>query len=134
MAREKTNLLSEIERVYKERDQRESINLAQEYMDHFLSGTPVPGIEAEWALYQALLPEISLAEVDAVAATWSEPGNTVLLVLRPEGSGAKSDDDLESELQAQLAAADTLVVDPYGGRGSRRAADGHDPYGGQHHQ
>ena len=113
LAREKTNLMSVIERVYKERDQRESVNLAREYLDHFLSGTPVPGIEAEWELYQALLPEITLAEVDAVAATWSEPGNTVLLVMRPEGSSAKSDDDLEAELQTQLAAADTLEVDPY---------------------
>ena len=113
LAREKTNLLSAAERVYKERDQRESANLAQEYADHFLSGTPVPGIEAEWDLYQMLLPQISLAEVDAVAASWSEPGNTVLLVMRPDGSDGKSDDDLESELQAQLAAADTLEVDPY---------------------
>ena len=48
LAREKTNLLSAAERVYKERDQRESASLAQEYADHFLSGTPVPGIEAEW--------------------------------------------------------------------------------------
>ena len=111
--REKANLLSAVERVYKERDQMESANLAQEYTDHFLSGTPVPGVEAEWALYQALLPQISLAEVDAVAATWSEPGNTVLLVMRPEGSDGKSDEELESELQAQLAAADTLEVDPY---------------------
>ena len=113
LAREKTNLLSAAERVYKERDQLESANLAREYADHFLSGIPVPGVEAEWALYQALLPQISLAEVDAVAASWSEPGNTVLLVMRPEGTDGKSDDDLESELQAQLAAADTLEVDPY---------------------
>ena len=113
LAREKLTLMSEIERVYKERDQRESANLSQEYADHFLSGTPVPGIEAEWDLYQELLPQISLAEVDAVAASWSEPGNTVLLVMRPEGSDGKSDDDLESELQAQLAAADALEVEPY---------------------
>ena len=113
LAREKTNLLSAAERVYKERDQLESANLAREYADHFLSGIPVPGVEAEWALYQALLPQISLAEVDAVAASWSEPGNTVLLVMRPEGTDGKSDDDLESELQAKLAAADTLEVEPY---------------------
>ena len=33
--------------------------------------------------------------------------------MRPEGTDGKSDDDLESELQAQLAAADTLEVEPY---------------------
>ena len=78
LAREKINLLSAIERVYKERDQLESANLAQEYTEHFLNGTPVPGVEAEWELYQELLPQVSLAEVDDLAASWAEPGNTVL--------------------------------------------------------
>ena len=113
LAREKITLLSAIERVYKERDQRESTDLAQEYADHFLSGIPVPGVEAEWEFYQELLPQISPAEVDDVASSWAEPGNTVLLVMRPEGSDGKSDDDLASELQAQLAAADMLEVEPY---------------------
>ena len=112
----------------------ESANLAREYADHFLSGIPVPGVEAEWALYQALLPEISLAEVDAVAASWSEPGNTVLLVMRPEGTDGKSDDDLESELQAQLAAADTLEVEPYEDEVADVPLMAADSDGGQHHQ
>ena len=50
LSREKDNLLSAVESAYKQRDQRMSGNLAQEYADHFLDGTPVPGIEAEWAL------------------------------------------------------------------------------------
>ena len=113
LAREKTNLLSAVERVYKERDQLESTHLAQEYADHFLKGIPVPGVEAEWALYQQLLPQVALAEVDDLAASWSEPGNTVLLVLRPEGGAGLADDDLASVLQTQLEAADMLAVEPY---------------------
>ena len=113
LAREKTNLLSAIERIYKEREQRESADFAQEYADHFLSGIPAPGIEAEWELYQALLPEISLADVDEVAASWAEPGNTVLLVMRPEGGEELDDEELASILQAQLAEADSLTVEPY---------------------
>ena len=113
LAREKSNLLSAIERIYKERDQRESADFAQEYTDHFLNEIPVPGIEAEWELYQALLPEISLTDVDEVAASWAEPGNTVLLVMRPEGGEELDDEELASILQAQLAEADSLAVEPY---------------------
>ena len=113
LAREKINLLSAVERVYKERDQLESANLVQEYTEHFLSGTPVPGVEAEWELYQELLPQVSLAEVADLAASWAEPGNTVLLVLRPEGTDGSSDADLASVLLSQLEAADTLAVEPY---------------------
>ena len=113
LAREKTNLLSAIERIYKEREQRESADFAQEYADHFLNGIPAPGIEAEWELYQAMLPEISLTDVHEVAASWAEPGNTVLLVMRPEGGEELNDDELASVLQAQLAVADSLAVEPY---------------------
>ena len=113
LAREKVNLLSSAESLYKQRDQLESGALAAEYAEHFLTGIPVPGIEAEWALYQALLPGVTLAEVDAVAAFWSEPGNTVALVLRPENTESVPDDELAGIVGTKLGAASTLSVEPY---------------------
>ena len=113
LAREKVNLLSSAESAYKERDQLESGRLAQWYRNHFLSGTPVPGTEIEWELYQNLLPQISLAEVDDVATSWAEPGNTVLLVLRPEGTDSSPDDALAEAIRTQLEGASTLAVEPY---------------------
>ena len=113
LAREKVNLLSEVEHDYTQRDQRRSGQLANRYADHFLSGIPVPGIEVEWELYQALLPQVSLAEIDALADTWTQPGNTVLLVLGPEGIDPSGDGTLAAALQTQLDGADTLVVTPY---------------------
>ena len=113
LAREQVNLLSSIENVYLQRDQQQSSSLAGEYREHFLSGTPVPGIEGEWVLYQALLPQITLDEVDAVAASWSDSANVVLLVLGPEGIEIGPEGALAAALQVQLAGADALVVEPY---------------------
>ena len=113
LAREKVNLLSSIESVYKQRDQQPSPRLASEYRAHFLSGTPAPGIEVEWELYQALLPQVSLTEVDDVAASWTEPGNTVLLVLGPEAIDPSGGDVLATALRTQLEGANALVVEPY---------------------
>ena len=62
--REIENLLSSVESAYKQRDQLESTQLAGELRDHFLGGPPVAGIEAEWELYQQLLPQVTLAEID----------------------------------------------------------------------
>ena len=90
-----------------------STNLAQEYADHFLDGTPVPGIEAEWALYQEWLPQVSLAEVGEVAASWDQVANTVLLVMRPEVPGASSDDELTALVRTQLETASALQVEAY---------------------
>ncbi len=115
LEREKANLLSSAESAYLERDQRLSGQLAQAYAGHFLSGVPEPGVEAEWELYQALLPRVSLAEVEAATASWTAPGNTALLVLRPESaaSGPATDNELAAALRAQLEGAGALAVTAY---------------------
>ncbi len=111
--REKANLLSSVESAYKQRDQQPSARLAAEYRDHFLSGSPVPGIEVEWELFQSVLPQISLTEVDAVAASWTASGNTVLLVLGPEAIDPTGGAALAAVLQAQLDGAGELAVEAY---------------------
>ena len=113
LEREKSNLLRSVESAYLQRDQQPSAGLAGEYRAHFLSGAPAPGIEAEWQLYQALLPEIALADVDQQGASWTAPGNTVLLVLGPEAIDPSGGDELAAVLEAQLAGASALVVEPY---------------------
>ncbi len=113
LARETVNLLSAIENVYLQRDQQESGQLAGAYRDHFLSGASVPGIEVEWDLYQLLLPTVSLGDVDAVADSWTAPGNTVLVVLGPEAIDPGADGALAAALEAQIEGADALVVEPY---------------------
>ena len=113
LAREKSNLLRSVESFYKQRDQIPSQSFINEYADHFLSGTPAPGIEAEWELYQELLPQISVGEFDALAEFWAQPADTALLVVRPEETDARSDGDLAAATLAQLQTANTLEVDPY---------------------
>ena len=113
LAREKSNLLSSVESAYKQREQTSSGTLVDEYVDHFFSGTPVPGIEAEWELYQDLLPQISLAEFGEVSESWTQSGNTGLLVVRPEETESSADAGLASASLAQIAGARALQVDAY---------------------
>ena len=113
LAREKSELLSSVERAYKQREQTESGILVNEYLDHFFRGTPAPGIEAEWELYQQLLPQITLAEFDAVVRSWTETENTALLIVRPEETEALTDEALASAALAQIVEANSLVAAPY---------------------
>ncbi len=113
LTREKSNLLRSVESLYKQRDQIPSQSFIDEYIDHFLNGTPAPGIEAEWELYQELLPQISLAEFDALAEFWTQSVDTALLVVRPEDTDSSTDGDLATAALEQLQTANTLVVDPY---------------------
>ncbi len=114
LEREKSNLLSTVESQYKQRDQTPSTNLAGEYADHFFVGDPVPGIEAEWELYQQLLPQISLAEFADVARSWAQTEDLALLVVRPEETDAAgTDSELGTALLTQLETAHALAVEPY---------------------
>ena len=113
LGRAKSDLLRAAESVYKQREQTPSRSFANEYAAHFLAGTPAPGIEAEWELYQQLLPQISIAEFEDVVAAWTRAEDTALLVVRPSETDAASDDELTAATLAQLQAADTLDVEPY---------------------
>ena len=113
LAREKSNLLRSVESLYKQRDQVPSQNFVDEYVDHFLTGTPAPGIEAEWELYQELLSQITLAEFVAVAESWTRSEDTALLVVRPAETEAVSDSELTAATLTQIEAASALEVDPY---------------------
>ncbi len=113
LEREKANLLSQMESYFERRGQLESRSLANEYIEHFLSGIVAPGIEMEWELTQHLLPQITLDEVDALATFWTEPGNTVLLVTGPEDIGPGTADELKEAVTQQLVNAHALEVAGY---------------------
>ncbi len=113
LAREKITLLRAVESAYKQRDQIPSASLADEYTVHFLSGIPAPGIAAEWELYQELLPQIDLADFDALKESWTQLEDTALLVVRPVTEGSITDGELATTLLTQIQAGSTLDLDPF---------------------
>ena len=114
-------------------DQTPSQSFANEYAVHFLTGTPAPGIAAEWELYQQLLPQISIADFDAAVESWTKAEDTALLVVRPSETEAASDDELTASTLAQLQAAGTLDVEPYADELGDVPAAGRDSGPWEHH-
>ncbi len=109
--RQKTSLLRGIEQAMVERDKRQSASLADEYVRHVTEGEPVPGLEYEVELTRALVPQITLAEVNGLAAEWVSQGNRVVLVNAPRKDGVAV--PTEAELTAAMAAAATAEITPY---------------------
>ena len=97
--RAKQNLLRSFERAVAEKDKQNSAPLADELVRHFLTNEPIPGIVYEQQLYQRFLPEITLAELNALAKTWVPTTNRVVLVSAPEKAG------LALPTQSELATA-----------------------------
>lgn len=81
--RAKQDLLRGLEQSYAERDKTESSGFVEEYVAHFLSATPSPGIAYEFALAQRLVPSISVTDVNGLARSWLELKDRVLLVNAP---------------------------------------------------
>lgn len=82
--RQKTELLTYFENAIKEKDKTESSSLVQEYVSHFLSNQPSPGIETEYALAQKLIPTITLNDVNALPAKYITDKNCVIVLTAPE--------------------------------------------------
>ena len=100
--RQKTNTMRALERAVVEKENQPSGPLADEYTRNFTTQEPIPGIEYEAALHARFLPEITLAEVNALAKDWVPDRNRVVLVNAPEKPGLTVPD--EAKLTAVIAA------------------------------
>ena len=103
--------LRAIEQAYRERDNTNSAALADEYVRAYLEGEAIPGIAYERDLHQELLPEISLEEVNALAAAYLSEGNRVVLVSAIESEELPA--ITEAELRDTFRMAMDVPVDPY---------------------
>jgi len=85
--RARTSMLRGYERAYAERDKLPSESFVNEYVDHFLSGDAIPGIAFEYEAAKRLLPQVTLAEVNALGNARGGAANRVVMVTLPEKAG-----------------------------------------------
>jgi zinc protease len=86
LERAKTNLLTSMERMFKEKNKTESANLVEEYIRNFLTNEPIPGIEAEYNYYKELLPKISLFQVNSIARDLKDNTNFIVATTGPDAT------------------------------------------------
>jgi zinc protease len=75
------------ERAFAEREKTPSSSLIGEYVSNFLEGVPAPGIAKEFDLVKAMIPGITLDEVNAAGRVMSGSRGRILLVNAPEKAG-----------------------------------------------
>ena len=108
--RAKTNLLKDMEKSYNERDNQNSQRLAREYIRHYLSNEPVPGIESEYEMVKMFLPQITTDAVNQVAKSYVADENVIISVNAPEKAEVKIPEQtqlltiLSDSKQAELTA------------------------------
>jgi zinc protease len=111
--RAKREQVAQLQRAYAEREKTESRSLAGSMVASYLNGEPETGIEAGTQLAQALLPGITLAEVNALADSLISTRNRVVVADGPEKAGAPlpTEGDLRGILERMSSAQPATWVD-----------------------
>jgi zinc protease len=81
--RAKANLLNVAEKSFNEKDKSESGNIVQQYVNNFLQGSSIPGVEHRYKFLKQILPTITLQEINALAKKMPSTSNAFTLVEAP---------------------------------------------------
>jgi zinc protease len=119
LARAKQERMAGYERVAAEAQDRESESRADEYTRNFLQGEALPTIWQELAFHRRFLPEISLAEINALTADWFPERNRLVVVSGPEATGVTLPD--QAQLAAVLKSAEAKKLEAYVDAGAGEA-------------
>jgi zinc protease len=111
--RQKTNTLKSYDNAYEQRNKIPSANYVNDYVNSFLSGEPATSVEEDVTLGRAIVPTITLDDVNKLASEWLSDSNRVFTAVGPKKSGVTM--PTESQLLAAynegLAAPVTAYVD-----------------------
>ncbi|HEX2207567.1 MAG TPA: insulinase family protein [Longimicrobium sp.] len=87
LEREKAELLRMWEQIHAERARTPSAAYAGTYADHFLRRGPLRTVEDEYAINRAVVPTVTLEEVNAAARRYAALRDRVVLVSGPDRAG-----------------------------------------------
>lgn len=82
--RQKEELRTSVEKAFKEQDKTQSGRLVGRYVYHFLNDSPIPSPEQTLQLYQQLLPEITLEDINPLGKKWMSAKGRVVIVTGPK--------------------------------------------------
>ena len=109
--RAKANLLNVAEKSFNEKDKSESGAIVQQYLNNFLEGNPIPGVEHRYKFLKQVLPTITLQEINALAKKMPSTANAFTLVQAPTKMKDKLPGD--ADLLKAVVAANKKPVTAY---------------------
>ena len=90
-------------------EHHETAEYVSEYIDHYLSGSYIPGVTKEVELSLAVIDRLTLREVNALVSQWVSTDNACLLIAGPEDEQYPTEALLQSSFKSIL----TSQVDDY---------------------
>jgi zinc protease len=84
LERAKSNIITQTETRWKQKDKIRNDQYINDMVSHYLTGEPLPSIDFEWQFVQAILPTITVEEMSAKAREWIKDENRVIVVMGPD--------------------------------------------------
>jgi zinc protease len=107
--RARTNLLTNMQNQYMQRDKISNESYCSSIVDHFLTKASLMHIEFNYQLASMLMPQITVEEVSAKAKEWINTNNRSIVI-----TGPSNDKHLtKEEALAILAKVDKMEIAPY---------------------
>ena len=111
--RARIEFLSQVESLYNNREKTETSSYIHECVRHFIDNEPMPGIEFENMLYNAMAPQIPVDLTNEMIKSLVSQSDTNLVVLsvNPEKEGYVQ--PTEQQLLQDIHAAQQMHLEPY---------------------
>ena len=82
--RAKADWLSDIEKLYNERDKQKNNYYVQQYVEHFLLGEPIPSLEEYYRIMSQVVPSVPLEAINQLAAEFISDNNRAVVLMGNE--------------------------------------------------
>lgn len=109
--RAKSSLMNQTTNAFEDKDKTESARFVQEYVNNYLTGSPIIGITNRYAFIKQVLPTITLAEINAVSKKMETTQGKLAMLLAPEKNAVQLPGN--NQLLTLVADAHKLPVKPY---------------------
>ena len=107
--RAKIDMLNNYEKSYNERTSRRNNSYAQEYINNYLDGEPIPGIAWEFDFVKQVMPAITADVLNQLAASYVTADNVIVNIQAPEKPEVVL--PAENEIRTALATMDQLAIE-----------------------
>jgi len=111
LERQKLDLVRGLELTFNDRENQESLQFASEYINHFLQGNAIPGIEFEYMAAQALMQTIDLDLVNEAARANLDQANRVVLANAIDKPGLTTPS--QTDFEQVFAGVTSMEIEPY---------------------
>jgi len=111
LERNKKEMLSQLEKQYKNRGKKKSRKYIWSYLNNFMKDEPAPGIEYEYEMAQKELPNITLEEINKLARKWITDKNMVVTISAIEKEGVEVPD--KEKVKAIIDKVESKEIEAY---------------------